>query len=185
MSHDQPPVMLVMIGLSAWCFWYWLRDLRSPPKDGRRFPGATQASGKLMIVAVFGSLYFLAVDLVGQHQLGTLDSGPEITMLTALFMLAWTFLEELTLRGYLVVEKRGAGVLMLSIIGFSLVIGLLASGSVYVKGVAFMTSMWYFALRFCRWNPQRSLLPCILAHLVTSIGLIVAKACQSKISGIW
>jgi hypothetical protein len=125
------------------------------------------------------------VDLIGQHQFGLLSGGAEISVLAGLFLLAWSFLEELALRGYLVVEKRGAGMLIFSIIGYSLLVGLFVGETPFGKGVGFMTSMWYFALRFCRWNPERSLLPSIVAHVVISMGLIVTKALQGKISGLW
>jgi uncharacterized membrane protein (UPF0136 family) len=185
MTRDHPLILVALIGLAAWCFWYWLRDLRAPPADGRRFPGATQANAKVLLAAVLGSLYFLAVDLVGRHQLDLLDEAPPITALMAVFMLAWAFLEELALRGYLVIESRGPLVLLLCILGYSLATTLLVQDSLFGKGVAFMTAMWYFALRFCRWNSARSLLPCIVAHLTTNLGLILVRVFQKKISGLW
>jgi len=49
----------------------------------------------------------------------------------------------------------------------------------------FAGSLWFYAVRFASWNPQRSLLPCFAAHAAKNLGVIAVKAAQGFVVGWW
>lgn len=55
----------------------------------------------------------------------------------------------------------------------------------FSAGVVFVSSLWFYFVRFAAFNPTHSLLPCIAAHASKNIGVFVIKAAQGFITGIW
>ena len=49
--------------------------------------------------------------------------------------------------------------------------------------MVFLGSLWFYAMRFQPANPGRSLIPCIVAHLVKNLGVVVIKAAQGFVVG--
>jgi membrane protease YdiL (CAAX protease family) len=49
----------------------------------------------------------------------------------------------------------------------------------------FVSSLWFYTLRFALFNFNRSLLPCISAHITKNFGVLVIKAFQGFIVGWW
>jgi hypothetical protein len=49
----------------------------------------------------------------------------------------------------------------------------------------FVGSLWFYAVRFARFNPQRSLLPCFAAHAAKNLGVIIIKLLQGHLVGAW
>jgi membrane protease YdiL (CAAX protease family) len=123
-----------------------------------------------------------------------------MTALFGLYTLSAAFIEEIIFRGYIVVTKRGPLVQWLAIVGASALFALLHpflwlwedgfTLTLTVKGVfstamAFLFSLWFYAARFLRLNPTRSLLPCFAAHLAKNAGVIVIKGAQGFLVGWW
>jgi len=49
----------------------------------------------------------------------------------------------------------------------------------------FAGSLWFYTVRFFRLNPQRSLLPCIVAHATKNLGVLAIKYVQGFVGGWW
>ena len=171
----------------------------------RAFPGTAPASAFLIIVAITGALVILAIETIGEYRLGTSATQSDIAGSFLLVMVAAGFLEELIFRGYLVIENRGrfilwSGILVVSAIftlghaqywllwGESSPTGDLSlnftTGSHWTLMILFANSLWFYAVRFNRFNPARSLLPCFAAHISSNIGVFAIKLFQGHVVGI-
>ena len=51
--------------------------------------------------------------------------------------------------------------------------------------MVFAASLWFYAVRFATWNPERSLLPCFVAHGVKNLGVFAIKGAQGFVVGWW
>ena len=97
-------------------------------------------------------------------------------------------IEEALFRGFVAPgELIGRKLLALMIIG-SLVFALIhnfdlstAEGKVNAT-FAFITSLWLYVVRFNPLNPDRSLLPCFMAHTVRNLAVFGIKASQGFIT---
>ena len=47
--------------------------------------------------------------------------------------------------------------------------------------ILFMNSLWFYYVRLFRLNRFRSLIPCVVAHLASNLGVFVVKAFQGKV----
>lgn len=200
---DQPLLLLLMTAAAIYVAKLWRDDLRAA-KAGRpqpqALPGATPASGRAVAYACAGALALLGLETVGEIQLGIAGEQSRMTVLFALYTLAAPILEELIFRGYLVLDRRGAGIRWVGIVGASVVFAAIHpflwqwdKGFVWVgglkgwfsTGVVFLSSLWFYTVRFASWNPQRSLLPCFAAHGAKNLGVIAIKAAQGFLVGWW
>ncbi len=201
---DNPMAAAAMILVSAFVFHLWWSDLRAARAgrpNPRAFPGAAPCDRRVVLVAVAGALLLLGLEPGGEVALGIADEQRTVTVLWSLYTFAAAFVEELVFRGYLVVAGRGRAALWGSIVGFSAVFALFhpflwewtEGGLVLqftVKGwfstaMVFLGSLWFYALRFLPFNPQRSLLPCIAAHLTKNVGVFALKGAFGFVSGWW
>lgn len=134
----------------------------------------------------------------------------EQTKVSFMAIFSWTaaaFIEELIFRGYLIVQNKGKLLLWGSAILFSLIFALchpffwdfsipenggLAEASFTINFTekaardtifVFLSSMVFYALRFCPQNKMRSLIPCVAAHLAYNLGVFCVKAAQGFV--IW
>lgn len=204
MGSDNPLLlagMIIAIGVAA----KWWRDdcrlARAGLPHPRALPGATGATGAALLVAVAGALLLLAGETAGEYALGLTAQQSQMTALFGLYTLAASFAEELIFRGYLVVENRGRAALVASIAGASLIFALLhpflwewKEGALqfhsnpkawFSTGAILAGSLWFYAVRFMRLNPSRSLLPCIAAHAAKNLGVFVIKYAQGFVSSWW
>ena len=110
-------------------------------------------------------------------------------------------IEEVIFRGYLVIEHRGRAALWGGVVGASLLFALLhpslwdlngsglslhAGAKAWFSSTALLaTSLWLYTARFFGLNPQRSLLPCFVAHGTKNVGVIVIKYVQGFVGGWW
>jgi membrane protease YdiL (CAAX protease family) len=110
-------------------------------------------------------------------------------------------LEEVLFRGYVVIENRGRAALWGGVLGVSLLFALLHpflwewkdKGFTVNLGVKawfstaaiFAVSVWFYTVRFFRLNPQRSLLPCFVAHATKNLGVFAIKYVQGFVGGWW
>jgi membrane protease YdiL (CAAX protease family) len=204
MIRDQF-LLLLLFGVSIWLARWWMIDyhagLAGKPSK-RLLPGSTPASGRAVTVASFGALCILAAETGGEHVLGL---SAEQSKMTALFGLYSVFgapvIEEVVFRGFLVIEDRGRVVLWAGVVSVSLLFALLHPflWEWSEKGLAlhlgakgwFSTaailagSLWFYTVRFFGLNPQRSLLPCFVAHATKNLGVFVIKYVEGFVGGWW
>ena len=55
----------------------------------------------------------------------------------------------------------------------------------FSTAAVFVSSFWFYFVRFARFNPGHSLLPCFAAHASKNIGVILIKAAQGYLVGWW
>lgn len=197
-------MILVGLGASIYFFYLWWGDLQANRAGAPRpnaFPGATPAPPAAVIIAVTGALIILGLEVAGEYGLDLVDQQSNITILFALFTLTAAFVEELIFRGFLVVTKRGRFFLVGSILFFSTIFALLhpflwewgEEGLVFqftTKGwfstaIVFVNSLWFYTVRFLPVNPRHSLIPCICAHFASNLGVVIIKAAQGHVTGLW
>jgi len=190
-----------MIAAGAWLFWIWLRDVRTQPTPGNPFPlpGATRCPARIVWIGISVGLVLVALETMGESWLGLTGEQGVMTPLFGLWTLVAAIVEEVIFRGYLVITKRGKAVLWAGIIAFSALFAIMhpflwsweTAGFEWTPGVkgwfstafAFGGSIAFYSLRFNRWNPALSLLPCFAAHLAKNAGVIAVKASQGFIAG--
>lgn len=201
MSED-PLVVAAMIAVSAVLLHLWWGDLRAHragAPHSRAFPGAVPCSRQAVLLAVAGALFLLALETGGEAVLGLAEQQKTVTVLWSAYTLLAAFVEELTFRGYLVVAGRGRAWLWASIGLFSLLFALChpflwswTDGHLLLQFTAkgwfstatvFACSLWFYTVRFFPLNPDRSLLPCIAAHLTKNLGVFALKGAFGFVSG--
>ncbi len=56
---------------------------------------------------------------------------------------------------------------------------------VFSTAILFVSSLWFYTVRFASFNRTHSLLPCIVAHGTKNLGVIAVKGYQGFVSGWW
>jgi membrane protease YdiL (CAAX protease family) len=194
--NENPWLTLVMIAAGTLFAWLWLRDFRSrgEARPKHPLPGATSCPVGVVLVGVVVGMALVAAETVGESWLGISQEQSTITPLFALWTLVAAIIEEIIFRGYFVIERRGTAALWIGIFAFSVVFAALHpflwvwddAGFRWTPGLkgwfstvfAFAGSVAFYSLRFNRWYPALSLLPCFAAHLAKNAGVIVVKAVQ-------
>ncbi|AHF90669.1 abortive infection protein [Opitutaceae bacterium TAV5] len=202
---NHPLFVILMLAVGGYVAWLWWSDRnlwRAGKADPRRsLPGATDAPARATIIAVAGALVLLGAETAGEIALGISGEQSTVTVLFGLYSLMAAVIEEVIFRGYIVVEKRGRAWLIGSILVASV---LFAAGHPFLwqweegqliwnfglkgwfsTGVVFVSSLWFYYVRFASWNPHRSLLPCMAAHGAKNLGVFVIKLAQGFVSGVW
>lgn len=200
---DQPLLLLLLTAVGFYIIKLWRDDLRlaaAGRPQQNALPGATGAPIRAIVVAVLGALMLLALETWGEIRLGLVAEQSTMTVLFGLYTLSAAFIEEIIFRGYIVVTKRGPLVQWLAIVGASALFALLHpflwswedefTLTLTLKGafstsMAFLFSLWFYATRFMRLNPTRSLLPSFAAHLAKNLGVIAIKGVQGFLVGWW
>ena len=182
----------------------WWEDYQAQ-RNGRLFagalPGATPTTLRAVIIAVVGTLVLLAGETWGEIKLGLDQEQSEMTVLFGAYTLIAAFIEEVIFRGYLVINNRGPVVRWLGVIAASLLFAAFHPFLwLYEDGVwtwtftakgwfsttaIFAGSLWFYFVRFMPANPQHSLLPCFAAHASKNLGVIIIKAAQGFVTGLW
>lgn len=206
--QNGPWLQILMLGAGLTVAKLWLDDFRaqrSGSPNPRALPGATPASVRAVTVAALGGFIIVAAETCGEKALGISDEQSKMTALFAAYTLVAALIEEIIFRGYVVLEKRGRLILWASVLGASLLFTALhpflwhwegglpwndgqLSSTLGRKGwfssaAVFVSSLWFYFVRFTRFNPQRSLLPCFAAHASKNIGVIAVKTAQGFLSG--
>lgn len=199
MSQDDPLVCLALLGCAIWIGKQWLDDFRS--KDPNALPGATPCSQTGVWIAITGALVILVLETFGELITKLEEEQSTIVWYFLAAMVAAAVLEELVFRGYLVISKKGRGILVASAVGFSLLFALahpylwtfskeeglsmhLSSHKAWLTtGFLYLKSLWFYYVRFAKWNPQQSLIPCVVAHLAINLATFAIKASQGKV--VW
>lgn len=201
---NNPILQLLLAAGGIFIGKLWLDDLRAAraghPRPGA-LPGATPSRPRTVVIAVAGTLGLLALETLGENALGLSAQQSRITWLFGFYSLTAAIVEEVVFRGFLVIDRHGrlalwAGILAASLVfaalhpflwrwddaGFALTLN--AKG-VFSTAIVFATSLWLYAARYAAWNPTRSLLPCIAGHAAKNAGVIVVKALQGYVGGLW
>ena len=200
----SPLLLLGMILAGAYVAKLWWNDFRAA-QAGRpnphAFPGATPAPWRALVLGSAGAGVIVIAETFGEMALGVADEQSKITVLFAAYTLMAALIEELIFRGYVVIETRRAAVRGAGFVIASLIFAVLhpflwtwENAALHWRpdakawlstGAVFASSLWFYAVRFARWNPGRSLLPCFAAHLTKNLAVIAVKAAQGFVVGWW
>lgn len=205
--QDNPLLILFLFGGALYLGHLWRQDFlawkkREPvPKP---LPGATSASGLLIVIGIVGAVLLVMAETAGEYALGVSAEQTDIVAIYLLAMLAAGFLEELIFRGFLFYDKKGPQILWLSIFAFSLLFALvhtqyymhwedgaawyqfqlqIDAKSSWTLIILFLNSLWFYALRFGFGNTHRSLLPCFAAHIASNLTVFLVKLAQGHVVG--
>lgn len=181
---------------------------KSGEPNPKPLPGATSAPGSLYLIGMIGALLILAIETYGEIALGISAEQSDMVWFFVFATLGAGILEEVIFRGFLVVENRGHFLLVASCLLFSLLFALfhpylweldypegvrawqfwladfnliLTPKAFFTTSILFLNSLWFYALRFGRWNQNRSLFPCMLAHSASNLGVFVVKWAQGHV----
>lgn len=199
-----------MLGVGLYVANLWLGDFRarrSGAPHANALPGANSAPPRAIVIAAIGGLLIVTAETLGEKTLGIAGKQSSMTGLFAAYTLVAAVIEEIIFRGFIVIEKRGTRALWASIIVASLLFTAIhpflwtwegampwSGGHLFwtadLKGwfssaAVFVASLWFYFVRFARFNPEHSLLPCFAAHATKNLGVIVIKAAQGFLIGWW
>jgi uncharacterized protein len=202
--NEHPVLLLIMLTTSIYIANLWRKDLlawRTGLPSGGALPGATTCSAKACIIAIAGALVVLTMETGGEIALGLDDEQSTITVLFGVYTLLAAFIEELIFRGFIVIENKNRALRWNGIVASSIVFASLHpflwswedgvfSWTLTIKGwfstvMVFISSLWFYAMRFTSFNPHRSLLPCIAAHAAKNLGVFAIKGAQGFIISWW
>lgn len=206
---DSPLLAILVFAGALYLFKLWLDDLKAGQagevKAGA-LPGAFPASVTAMVIAAAGALALVGVETAGEIALGVSAEQSDITAIFLLAMLGAGIIEEVVFRGYLVITNRSRAILIGSIVGFSLLFALLHyqyytdtpeggtwrdmtlaidAKAAWSLLLLFFNSLWFYSVRFFKWNPQQSLLPCFVAHVSSNAGVFLVKLLQGHVTALW
>lgn len=201
--QNEPWKLLLMLSIGLYVVKLWFDDFRAQragQPNPRALPGSTATTGKAIALAAIGGLILVSAETWGEIHLGIADEQSKMGVLFAAYTLVAAIVEEIIFRGYIVIEKQGRHLLWASAFVASLLFAILhpflwhwEGGMPWTDGhlawtfglkgwfstaVVFASSLWFYCVRFARFNQQKSLLPCFAAHGVKNLAVIVIKAAQ-------
>ena len=212
MNDDSPLNILIYLAIALYVGYLYRNDFlaeKAGQPNPKAMPGATDASTGLFVIGVVGALLILAVETIGEIILGISSEQSDVVWFLVFASLAAGIVEEVVFRGFLVVENRGRTALIASCTGFSLLFALLhpylwefdypedvavwrfwladfnlmlTPKAFFTTTILFVNSIWFYVLRFGRWNQKRSLFPSMLAHSVSNLGVYVVKWMQGHVT---
>ena len=159
--------------------------------------GATGCSSSIIFVGVLGAFAILFFETFGEIAYKIDHQQNHLAWHSLLSLLAAAVVEELVFRGYFFINNRGRSVLLGSCFFASLLFALFhdhiwqweegkinfyfTEKAFFSTGFLFVNSLWFYFLRFCKWNPQQSLMPCFIAHASSNLGVYFIKLFQGFI----
>lgn len=196
---ENPIMILLYVGIAAYVLNMYRGDYKAEtsgsPNSGA-MPGATPFGLVAALIGVAGSMLILAAEVGGEIALGISEEQSEVVWYLLVTWLCAGVVEEVIFRGFLVVDKKGTGALVASCVGFSLLFALihphlwstedgfeltLSAKGFFTTGLLFANSLWWYAVRFGPWNPQRSIFPCMIAHAFSNLGVFLVKLSQGYV----
>ncbi|MBQ8723214.1 MAG: CPBP family intramembrane metalloprotease [Opitutales bacterium] len=208
----NPVGVALFCAVSLWLARMWIREARENPQGGA-LPGASSCPWRAVVIAVAGTLILLALETWGEIRLGISEEQKDVSWLALPMFAAAAFTEEVIFRGYLVVERCGNALRWASIILFSLIFALIhdhlwsfempedrSAGTLaairegfslnlsvkgfFSTGFIFVGALWFYFVRFFKWNPKASLLAPVAAHLVKNLAVFFIKLAQGHVTGL-
>ena len=201
---SSPGLIIVMLVVGVYVSRLWLEDYRAYQRGDvirGALPGASPTTSPAIVLAVVGALIILAGETWGEIALGISDEQSEITVLFGVYTLLAAVIEEIIFRGFLVVTDRGPLVKWGAVLGASLLFAAihpflwlwedgvwewtLNAKGWFSTGAVFISSLWFYTVRFLPSNPTTSLLPCFAAHAAKNLGVFAIKGAQGFVVGWW
>ena len=202
--NDHPAPLLLMAAVGLYVFHLWRQDFlaaRAGRPNPQALPGATPAPIKACAIAALGAAVILALETWGELRLGLSDEQSDMTVMFGFYSLIAAFIEELIFRGFVVIEGKGNALRWAGIVGASLVFAAIhpflwqwedgvftwtfTAKGWFSTAAVFGASLWFYTVRFASFNPNRSLLPCVVAHATKNLGVFAIKGIQGFIVGWW
>ena len=182
---------LLYCALGLFVLIAWARERRKRRLTGepeKFWPGTTYAPTAAYAVAAAGALLITIAEAAAEKRAGLTDQQSVLPAIFIFQLLGASVVEEALFRGFVAPgELIGRKLLSLMVIG-SLVFALIhnfdlstAEGKLNAL-FAFITSLWLYVVRFNPLNPDRSLLPCFMAHTVRNLAVFGIKGAQGFIS---
>ena len=202
--NDSPPLTLLMIAATAYFAWIWWSDYRATSRGAAprgALPGATQTSARAIVIAILGAVLIVAAETWGELRLGLSEEQSQITVLFGVYTLFAAVVEEIIFRGFIVPsENKGRFVRWVVMIGASLLFAavhpflwtwdddglqfdMMSAKGWFSTGAVFVSSLWFYFVRFMPANPKHSLLPCFAAHATKNLAVFAIKAAQGFVVG--
>lgn len=196
-------------------WWRDYRETKVNPESAdKALPGATPCTLKPIFIAVAGTLILLAAETYGEIRLGIAEEQSDVSWFFLLAMISAAIAEEFIFRGFLVIESRGNTAKWISVFVFSALFALIhpylwsfewndesSAGTLakivgafdlnftlkafFTTSFIFVGSLWFYAVRFFRWNPQASIFVPIAAHLAKNIAVFAIKLAQGHVTSVF
>lgn len=211
MTSLNPVGVALFVAVALWLARMWFREAKENPQGGGGLPGASSCPARAVAVAVAGTLVLLGLEIWGEIRLGIAEEQKDVSWLALPLFVAAAFTEEVIFRGYLVVERRGNAARWASIVAFSLIFALmhdhlwsfempddrsagtlaairegfslnLSAKGFFSTGFIFAGALWFYFVRFFRWNPHASLLAPVAAHLAKNVVVFFVKLAQGHVT---
>ncbi len=206
---------LLALGVAVYLAQMWWSDFKAKAKGEDvkgALPGTTPCPPLAIYIGICGALVLLIGQILGEYGLDLVAEQSDIVWLFLLQMIAAAVWEEVIFRGFLVIENRGKQLLLGSIIVVSLIFAIghphlwsldfpegvsawqfwkgdlefhWTTKAFYSTGWLFVMSLWFYWMRFASFNPKRSLLPCMAAHLAYNLGVFITKLAQGHVVGLY
>ena len=182
---------LLYCALGLFVLVAWARERRKRARNGepeKFWPGTTYAPNAAYFIAAAGAILITIAEAAVEKRAGLTDQQSVLPAIFIFQLLGASVVEEMLFRGFVAPgELIGRKLLALMIVG-SLVFALIHNfdlrepeGQVNAL-FAFVTSLWLYVVRFNPLNPDRSLLPCFMAHTVRNLAVFGIKGAQGFIS---
>ena len=202
-------MILVVLAAAIYLLKLWRDDFlagKAGQPNPKGLPGTTAAPAAALWIAGIGAVLIVAAETAGELALGVSAEQTDIAAIFLLAMIAAGVLEEVIFRGYLVIQGKGKSALWLGIVAASLVFALLHyqyytdtpedgtwrdmtlsmdRKALLSLGFLFLNSLWFYAVRFFKWNPAHSLLPCFVAHIASNVGVFLVKLAQGHVTSLY
>lgn len=197
--NENPIMILLYVGVAVYVgkmYWVDYKAAQSGEPNGGAMPGAVAAPLGAFIIGTIGALVLLGAETGGEIALGVVDEQSEMVWFFVFAIVAAGVVEEVIFRGFLVIDKKGKAILVISCVGFSLIFAIIhahlwstedgfewtfTSKAFLSTGILFANSLWFYAVRFGPWNPKHSLFPCMLAHAASNLGVFFVKWAQGYV----
>ena len=192
LMQDSPIYSILFFLAGAYLFKIWYGDLKAKEKPKNALAGSTSCSWGLALFGAFIGALLLISDSISERALGLDELQSTVAFWALLAWVSSAFIEELVFRGYFYVDKKGflaASCLIMSLVfalfhpflwDYSAEEGLTFNFTLQAfvnTSNKFAFSVLMYALRFIPQNKNRSLIPCIAAHMVYNVGVFAVKLC--------
>lgn len=164
---------------TAWYGEYRRRRLTGGPEGF--WPGTVPAPAAAYWIGAAGALLITLAETAAESRLHVAHAQTVLPAVSIFALIGASAVEESVFRGFAapgrLAGKPLLGVIVAGSIVFALIHGFdLATTHGRISATfAFITSLWLYLVRFNPLNPDRSLLPCFMAHTVRNLAVFGIK----------